>query len=176
MASLTMVWLPILVLVAMATTGLAIGCVVAARMPADARAALSVPAGAGLLALCSPLLLIGVPVRWLVLGGLMAGVVAALALRRRVAPSLRAGAAPGAVAVAALALLSIPWITHSSWEAATYGNADPYLWVSQARAYVETRPCCVGRLPRSAGVRPDLGSALAGRAAARGWGSGCGVA
>jgi hypothetical protein len=132
--------LPIALLGAVAFAGLAIASVLGSRLPADARAALAIPAGAALFACASPFVVIGVPARWLALGCIAIGGIPALLLRAQVLPVVRAAGVPVLLAVVSVAALAVPWAVEGSWEAATYGNADPYLWVSQARAYLDDPP------------------------------------
>jgi hypothetical protein len=129
--------LPIGLLAALALAGLGPATLVAARLRPEARAALAAPAGAALFACASPLLLIGIPVAWLALGCIAVGGLSALLVRRESVGVIKAAGVPALVAGMSLVALSAPWALQRSWEPATYGNADPYLWVSQARAYLD---------------------------------------
>jgi hypothetical protein len=129
--------LPIGLLAALAVAGWGLASLVGVRLPADARAALAAPAGAALFACASPLLLVGAPVAWLALTCIALGGLSALLVREESIRVLKAGGVPALVACVSLVALSAPWAMQRSWEPATYGNADPYLWVSQARAYLD---------------------------------------
>ena len=107
------------------------------RLAVDVRAALVLPVGAAVVACASTLVLLGAPVRAVGVALVLAGVVAAVKARRRVRALARGLAVPGAVAVVALSLASIPALTHGRWDAASSGNGDHYYWVSESRAFLE---------------------------------------
>jgi hypothetical protein len=143
--------LPVAGLVLLWVSGLGAADLLAKRMRLDARAALAAPLAAAALVSASPLVLAGVSpyaVALAVLGLLGALTVARARVVARVA---RKAAWPALIAVLALAVSAAPSLRNGTWSATSYGNADPYVWVSQAKSLSDGPPA----LPRSA--FPDRG-------------------
>jgi hypothetical protein len=126
--------LPVVGLAVLWAAGLGAADLVGKRMAREARAALAPLLAAAVLVAMSPLALVGV--RPLVLVSATLGLMAALtALRARSAALIvRKAGWPAVVAVLALVLSAAPALRNGTWAAATSGNVDPYVWVSQARA------------------------------------------
>src|SRR5437588_8139694 len=122
--------LPVVGLAVLWVAGVGAAALVGKRLARDARAALAPLLAAAVLVAMSPLALAGV--RPLVLVSATLGVMAAFtAVRfRRVAPVVRKGGWPVAIAVLALMLSAAPALRNGTWAAATSGNVDPYVWVS----------------------------------------------
>jgi hypothetical protein len=141
--------LPLLGLAVAGLAGIGITAVLAPSLPGDAQGALAPLAGFALLAAASTLLPYGATTGVLAPIVLAAGVAVTVAARRHL-PSLRAAAAPAAVAVGALVLAAIPAAARGSWEATSlYGSTDSYHWVSQGRAYLD------GPAPEPVTEHPD---------------------
>jgi hypothetical protein len=119
------------------TAGLGGADVLARRLPRDARAALAPLVAAAALFVTSPIALAGVPP--LVLAIIVLGSLTAITVvrRQRVLSVARKATWPAAVACLALVLSAAPAIRNGTWAAATLGNQDPYVWVSQARALTD---------------------------------------
>jgi hypothetical protein len=129
--------------------GLGIATFVAARMPDEAKAALAPLCSAAVLVVASPLLLVGVSPLAVTVGALALLAIVTVARVRSVATSVRRSAWPFLVVLLALALSTTPAIRNDTWTAATYGNQDPYVWVSQARSLID------GPARGSASLTPD---------------------
>ena len=141
--------LPLLGLVVAGLAGLGVTAALAPALPGDAQAALAPLAGFALLAAASTLLPYGATTGVLAPVVLVAGLAVSFAVRRRL-PSVRAAAAPAALAVGALVLAAIPAAVRGSWEATSlYGSTDAYHWVSQGRAYLD------GPAPEPVTEHPD---------------------
>ena len=149
MHSVTLLWLPIVALAVLAFVGAAPAAFLGSRMPADARAALALPLGAAVFACGSALLILDVPIKIAVVVVLAASLAIMVALRKHLAGLAGSAKIPLAVAGASLLIVSVPFIRMGSWEAATYGDGDPYLWVSQAKAYLD------GPAPATVTSHPD---------------------
>jgi hypothetical protein len=119
------------------------------RPTADVKAALVLPLGAAIIVCSSTFAVLGVPVRVVGVGLGVAGALAIVIVRRRIwalAPRL---AVPAVIALIALSLTSIPAISNQSWDAASAGNADPYIWVSESHAFLD------GPAPAPSTEHPD---------------------
>ena len=128
--------LPLLGLAVAGLAGIGVTAAFAPTLPGDAQAALAPLAAFALLAAASTLLPYGATTRVLAPIVLVAGLAVTVAVRRRV--SLRAAAAPAALAVGAVVLAAIPSAVRGSWEATSvYRSTDAYHWVSQGRAYLD---------------------------------------
>lgn len=133
MSALTLL-LPVAALVVLWLAGLGAVVSLVPRLDRAAAAGLAAPVAAAVLVCASPLVLIHVSpglLAALVLGGL--GLLSAVRLRPALA-IMRKAAAPAAVAAVALVLSSVPSLHQGDWVASSFGNADPYVWVSQARS------------------------------------------
>ncbi len=135
-----MLALPLGVFLIVFCTGAGLSSVIAPRLSLDAQAAIAAPLGAAVFACASPLLHAGLPV-----GSLVAAVVVTfgcltLVVATRVLSMLRSAAVPLVVAAAALALTSAPALVNGGWDAAAIDNADPYVWVSEAKSMLDGPP------------------------------------
>src|SRR5205085_2180666 len=121
-------------LVALWFAGLGVIAWLAPRIDPGAKAALAAPVAAAVLVCASPLVYVHAT------PGLLAAVVLGClsllsAVRlRAVRAIIRSAAAPAAIATLALVLNAAPALRQGNWVATSFGNADPYLWVSQARS------------------------------------------
>jgi hypothetical protein len=141
--------LPVAALATLWVAGLGITSVLAPRLRRDAQAALAAPVAVAAVVCASPLALLHVPpaaVASAVLAPLL--VVTAWRARRSVA-SARMAAVPAAIAAFALLINAAPALKVGTWVATSYGNADPYLWVSQAQSLSHGPP------PAPAAAFPD---------------------
>jgi hypothetical protein len=136
-----MLALPIAALLVLTVLGSGLAAVGARRFPFDAQAALAPLLGFALLSVGSTLVAAGLGVRTLLVVTLVAGSALVVWQRERVGPILRAGAAPLAVALLAIGLAGAPNLAQGNWTATSYvGNTDSYLWVSQARSFLDQPP------------------------------------
>lgn len=149
MEDLRLLTLPLAGLAGLVLAGSGLAALLGRDLPRDARAALAPLCGAVLLAATSPLAASGVPVRWLGLAWLAGGAAMTVALRARARDLLRGAGLPFAAAAAPFFLAAAPRLGRGSWSAAALGNGDVYLWVSQARAFVD------GPAAGPAGLHPD---------------------
>ncbi len=140
MTQLSILWLPILTVAVLAAVGAAPAALLGARFPADARAALAAPAGAAVIACVSVLVMLGIPVRGLLIATVGASIAATVVLHETLRPSLRSAALPAVAALVALAVVAAPSVGRGDWNAAAVDNTDPYLWVSQAKAFLDGPP------------------------------------
>jgi len=140
MHSLTLLWLPIIALLVLAAIGAAPARALATRIPADAQAALAVVSGAAIVACASPLLVLDVPLKIALAAVGLVSALIAVVVRPHIGALVRAASVPLIVAVASLAFVSAPWIKMASWEPASFENADSYIWVSQAKSYLDGPP------------------------------------
>jgi hypothetical protein len=141
--------LPVAALVALWLAGLGATASLAPRLDPAAKAALAAPVAAAVLVCASPLVLAHASpglLAALVLGGL--GLLSAARARAALA-IIRGAAAPAAIAAFALVLSSAPALRQGNWVATSFGNADPYVWVSQARSLSSGPP------PAPAATFPD---------------------
>jgi hypothetical protein len=141
--------LPVAALVALWLSGLGAISLLAPRMDAGARAALAAPVAAAVLVCASPLVLVHASpglVAAVVLGCL--GLLSVLRVRS-ILGIIRGAAAPAAIAALALVLSAAPALRQGNWVATSFGNADPYVWVSQARSLSSGPP------PAPASTFPD---------------------
>jgi hypothetical protein len=131
--------LPVAALALLWIAGLGAADLLAPRMRADARSALAAPIAAAVVVCASPLALLHVT----------SGIVAAAVLgflgiltivRRHSVLLLRSAKWPLAVAAFALAINAAPALKTGSWVATSFGNADPYVWTSQASSLDEGPP------------------------------------
>jgi hypothetical protein len=120
--------------------GLGAADLLAPRMPRDARAALAAPLAAAAVVCASPLALLHVT------PGILAGAVLVclgtltVARRRSAVAVARNARWPLAVAAFALVLSAAPALRNGSWVATSFGNADPYVWTSQAKSLADGPP------------------------------------
>lgn len=136
-----MLGLPVVALLVLTMLGACVAVLGAGRFPLDAQAALAPLLGFSILVGGSAVVLVGLDVRALLIGTLVTGSIVVIRMWRRIAPVLRAGGAPLAVAVVAIALAGAPNLAQGDWTATSYvGNTDAYLWVSQARSYLDQPP------------------------------------
>ena len=109
----------------------------AANAPRDAQAALAPVVAAALLVCVSQLHFLDLPVRATIIvfatGSMIATAVKRAAVRRLLAGSM----VPLVIAASAIGLAASPSLANGSWEVTTFGNTDPYLWVSEARAMLD---------------------------------------
>jgi hypothetical protein len=141
--------LPVAALAALWIAGLGVSSVLVPRMRRDAQAAFAPAISAAAVVCTSPLALLHVSpvaVAGAVLGPLL--LVTAWRARRSVAIARRA-AVPAAIAAFALLINAAPALKGGTWVATSYGNADPYLWVSQAQSLSHGPP------PAPAAAFPD---------------------
>jgi hypothetical protein len=141
--------LPVAAVVALWFAGLGVISWLAPRIDPAAKAALAAPAAAAVLVCASPLVYVHATPALLaaiVLGCLSLFSVARL---RSVRAIVRRTAAPAAIAALALALNAAPALRQGNWVATSFGNADPYWWVSQARSLSSGPP------PAPAATFPD---------------------
>lgn len=131
---------PIAVLGVLWLAGLGAADVFAPRAAGDAKAAIAPLCTVALLVITSPILLLGVtPVALAV--SVLAPLVLLTTLRVRRTPTLiRNVTWPLALAMLAMSLSAFPALKERTWAAATYGNQDPYVWVSQARSLTDGPP------------------------------------
>jgi hypothetical protein len=140
MREVLLLWLPLTQVLIFGIIGAALAANLGSRFPADARAALAVLLGMAATVCLSPLLLVGVPPSALGLLLVSAGGAAALYFWRESSKLLRAAVLPAALATGVIALVGTPWLVHGGWDAASFGNADTYLWVSEARSFLDGPP------------------------------------
>jgi hypothetical protein len=114
--------------------GLGLAGLIAPRASRDAQAALAPLITAAVVFVTSPILLVGVPP--LALAATTLGLLALItvACRRQSVAIARRSAAPAGLACFAIVLYAGPALEHGTWAAATTGNQDAYVWVSQARS------------------------------------------
>jgi len=126
--------LPVAALAALWVAGLGVTSVLVPRMRKDAQAAFAPAVAAAAVVCASPLALLHVsPVA--VAGAVLGPLLLVTAWRaRRSAAIARGAAVPAAIAVFALLVNAAPSLKGGTWVATSYGNADPYLWVSQAQS------------------------------------------
>ena len=129
-----MLAVPLLGLAGLALIGAGSAALLVAALPPDARAALVIPVGAAVCAVVSTAVIAGVPVRVVAVLLCAYGVASAVRARLSLRSLVKAAAVPIVVLLSAGAIASIPSFSSGRWDAATFGNADPYYWVSQARA------------------------------------------
>jgi hypothetical protein len=133
-------WAPLALLAAMLLLGLGPVAVLGRAFRPDARCALVLVVGLALVSLSSQLVVVGLEAQL----GLGSVAVVSLGLAvwkaREVGRLLRSGLAPLVVGVVVVAVCAVPFLDHDDWSAATFGNVDPYLWVSQARSFVDGPP------------------------------------
>jgi hypothetical protein len=132
--------LPVAGLLLLWVAGLGAADLLATRMRLDARAALAAPLAAAALVCASPLVLVGVSPYAVALAVL--GLLGALTVARArvVAQVARKAAWPALVAVLAVTLSAVPSMRNGTWSATSYGNGDPYIWVSQAKSLSDGAP------------------------------------
>lgn len=132
--------LPVAGLALLWVSGLGAADLLATRMQPDARAALAAPLAAAVLVCSSPLVLIGVSPSVVALAVL--GLLGALTVARArvVVRVTRKAGWPALVAAVALAVTAVPALRDGTWSASSYGNGDPYVWVSQARSLSDGPP------------------------------------
>jgi hypothetical protein len=112
-------------------------------LPSDARLALCPVVG---VAAFSAAFAVGIPLlparAALVLATLcvLSAVPVALLRSRRLPQISRPQLAAAAIACIAIVPASVPALAHDTGAAATWGNADPYLWVSQAKSMLDGPP------------------------------------
>jgi hypothetical protein len=140
MREAVLLWLPLLGVAVFGIIGAAPAAVLGARFPTDAKAALAVLLGMAAMVCLSPLLLIGVAPLALGLLLVVTGGGAALYKWAESLRLLRAALLPATLAAGAVLLIATPWLAHGAWDAASYGNADTYLWVSEAKAFLDGPP------------------------------------
>jgi hypothetical protein len=138
--SFALLWLPLAAFVALVLTGGGLAVLLGRGFPRDGQAALAAPLGAAAFFCASPLLYVGVPVKPLGAAVLVAGGLVTVYARVRVLRVLRHGAGPLAAGAVALLFASAPLAVHGNWDAAAIENADPYLWVSQAKSFLDGPP------------------------------------
>ena len=126
-------------LLALGALGLGWAALLGRRLPADARAALTVPAGAAWVSCASVGVALGVPIRVVAVGVIAISALTLVLMRREVLACVRASGLPLAVATVALGLVVAPYLARGDWSATALG-ADPYLWTSQARSYLDGPP------------------------------------
>ena len=131
---------PFIALAVMWIVGLGPASVLARRLPRDAQVALAAPLTAALLSCASALVYLDVPVRPVVGAVLAALFVWTLVCAGRIPRNVRDYLGPALVAVVALLLAALPFLREGDWGVSTYGNMDPYLWVSQANSLLEGPP------------------------------------
>jgi hypothetical protein len=126
--------LPVAALAALWVAGLGVTTILAQRLRRDALAALAAPVAAAAVVCASPLALVHVAPVW-VAGSTLGLLLALTAWRARDSVAIaRRAAVPTAVAAFALLTSAAPALEGGTWVATSYGNADPYLWVSQAQS------------------------------------------
>jgi hypothetical protein len=147
--ALDVLLLPVGGLAILFAAGVGVADALGRRLPLQARAALAAPLSAALLTTASPLAQLGLRPSYVGIAVVGALVAVTLVRLREVGLVVRRAGAPLVVAVVALALSGAPAITHGTSAVAGFGNGDPYLWVSQARALAS------GPVPSPAGLHPD---------------------
>lgn len=135
-----MLWLPLAALVILFASGAGLTALLADRFPSDAQLALAAPVGAAVFVCASAALHLGAPIRatTIVVLSLCVGLTALCA--RRVGSLLRSAVVPLLVAAIALGVVAIPLVARGNWDAAALDNADPYIWVSQAKSLLDGPP------------------------------------
>lgn len=135
-----MLWLPLAALVILFASGAGLTVLLADRLPSDAQLALAAPVGAAVFVCASAALHLGAPIRatTIVVLSLCVGLTALRA--RRVGGLLRSALVPLLVAAIALGVVATPLIARGNWDAAALDNADPYIWVSQAKSLLDGPP------------------------------------
>jgi hypothetical protein len=142
--------LPLVTVLVLFALGVGLATELAPNLRLDARAALGPLIGVAALSVVSVLVPYGAPVR-------VVGVATAVPLlllswrhRREALRTLRHGAGPLVICLVAIALSSAPSFRQGNWSAKAYfGNTDSYLWVSQARSFLDGPPA------GSVGEHPD---------------------
>jgi hypothetical protein len=125
---------PFATLAVLGIAGLGIAGLIAPRAPRDAQVALAPLVAAAIVFVTSPILLLDVPPRTLTAATLGVLVLATVVRRRHSIAIARRAAIPASLACLALVLFAAPALRHGTWAAATTGNQDAYVWVSQARS------------------------------------------
>jgi hypothetical protein len=141
--------LPVGAIVLLWAAGLGAADLLASRMPPDARAAIAAPLAAAILACMSPLALLHVHPGILACSVLVALMTLSVARKASVLEAARMATWPLAIGLFALAISAAPALRHGTWVATSFGNADPYVWTSQAKSLGEGPP------PRPAASFPD---------------------
>ena len=132
--------LPVAALATLWIAGLGVTSVLTPRMPRDAQAAFAPAVAAAAVVCASPLALLHISPA-AVAGAVLAPLLVMTAWRTRVSVAVaRRAAVPVAVAVFGLLLNAAPALKGGTWVATSYGNADPYIWVSQARSLSDGPP------------------------------------
>jgi hypothetical protein len=131
---------PFATLAILGVAGLGLAGLIASRAPREAQAALAPLIAAAVIFVTSPILLLGVPP--LPLAATVLGLLALVtAMRHRHSAAIaRRAAGPAVLACVALALYAGPALKHRTWAAATTGNQDAYVWVSQANSLAHGPP------------------------------------
>jgi hypothetical protein len=144
-----MLGLPFGALAAAGMLGAGLAVTAGRRLPRDAQAALAPILGFAVLATTSTLVTL-VPVRVVTVVSFAVAALYAAWAWRRVRHMLRAAAPAAVVSVVAIALAAAPSLAEGNWMAKSYaGNTDSYLWVSQARSFLDGPP------PKPASDFPD---------------------
>jgi hypothetical protein len=119
--------------------GLGAAELLAPRMAPEARAALAAPVAAGVLVCASPLALAHVRPGILAAAVLVCLGAVTFVRRHSLAKVMRAAKWPLVIAAFALVINAAPALRNGNWVATSFGNADPYLWASQAKS-LDARP------------------------------------
>src|SRR5918993_732896 len=131
------IWVPVAVLVVFAVAGGGLSALLAPSLPTDAKLALAPTLGAALLVCASPLLYVDVGLRVIAVAVIAAGGLLTAVHARAFAGPRSEVLRVVALALAALAVLSIPAAIRGGWDASGLTNTDPYLWVSQGKAFLD---------------------------------------
>jgi hypothetical protein len=131
---------PFATLAILALAGLGTAGLIAPRAPREAQAALAPLVTSAILFVTSPIGLIGMAPLLLGLGVLGLLTLTTVVRRRQSIAIVRRAALPAVVAFSVVAIYAAPAFRHGTWAAATTGNQDAYLWVSQARSVEDGAP------------------------------------
>lgn len=149
MGDALLLWLPLAALIVLFASGAGLTTLLAHRLPSDAQLALAAPLGAAVLVCASTALHLGAPIRATTAVALSVSVGVTARYARRVGSLLRSALVPLLVAAIALGVVATPLAARGNWDAAALDNADPYIWVSQAKSLLDGPP------PGPAAAYPD---------------------
>jgi hypothetical protein len=131
-----MLTVPLIGCVGLFVVGAGPASLLSRRFAPDVRAALILPIGAAFYVAASTIVVLGAPFRAVVALLVSLGAATAIARHRALRAVGSEALLPALVAAAALSISSIPAFASGTWDASTPGNADPYYWVSEARAFI----------------------------------------
>ena len=134
------VWIPVAVLGVFGIAGGGLSALLGRSLPTDAKLALAPALGAAVFVCASPLLYVDVRLQVIAIAVIAAGSLLTLVQARAFAAPRADVVRVVALALAALAVLCVPAAIRGGWDASGLTNTDPYLWVSQAKAFLDGPP------------------------------------